>query len=79
MPALDVSPLEVVIGNILFWLAIGAFSSCFLVTTDRHDPEIRKAGFVYLLIAHRGAIGILPCFCTLFALMPHNLKRPLTS
>jgi hydrogenase-4 component B len=39
-----------------------ALSSYFLVTTEHHDPEIRKAGFVYLLIAHIGAIAILLCF-----------------
>jgi formate hydrogenlyase subunit 3/multisubunit Na+/H+ antiporter MnhD subunit len=39
-----------------------ALSSYFLVTTDHDDPEIRRAGFVYLLIAHVGAISILLCF-----------------
>jgi formate hydrogenlyase subunit 3/multisubunit Na+/H+ antiporter MnhD subunit len=42
-----------------------ALSSYFLVTTEHHDPEIRKAGFVYLLIAHIGAIAILLCFAVL--------------
>jgi hydrogenase-4 component B len=39
-----------------------ALSSYFLVTTDHKVPEIRRAGFLYLLIAHVGAIGILMCF-----------------
>ena len=39
-----------------------ALSSYFLVTTEHNDPEIRKAGFIYLLIAHIGAIAILLCF-----------------
>jgi hydrogenase-4 component B len=39
-----------------------ALSSYFLVTTEHGDPEIRKAGFIYLLIAHIGAIAILLCF-----------------
>ncbi len=39
-----------------------ALSSYFLVTTDHRIPEIRRAGFLYLLIAHIGAIGILLCF-----------------
>jgi len=39
-----------------------ALSSYFLVTTEHHDPGIRKAGFIYLLIAHIGAIAILLCF-----------------
>jgi len=39
-----------------------AISSYFLVTTDHKIPEIRSAGFIYLLIAHIGAIAILMCF-----------------
>lgn len=39
-----------------------ALSSYFLVTTDHHVAEIRRAGFLYLLIAHLGAIAILLCF-----------------
>lgn len=39
-----------------------ALSSYFLVTTDHNIPEIRRAGFLYLLIAHVGAISILMCF-----------------
>ncbi len=43
------------------WEAM-ALASFFLVTTDHRIPEIRRAGFLYLLIAHIGAIGILLCF-----------------
>src|SRR3990167_1644927 len=39
-----------------------ALSSYFLVTTEHHDEQNRKAGFIYLLIAHLGALGILLCF-----------------
>jgi hydrogenase-4 component B len=39
-----------------------ALSSYFLVTTDHEQPAIRRAGFLYLLIAHLGAIAILLCF-----------------
>jgi hydrogenase-4 component B len=39
-----------------------ALSSYFLVTTDHRLPAIRSAGFLYLLIAHLGAIAILLCF-----------------
>jgi formate hydrogenlyase subunit 3/multisubunit Na+/H+ antiporter MnhD subunit len=39
-----------------------ALASFFLVTTDHRLPEIRRAGFLYLLIAHVGAIAILLCF-----------------
>src|SRR5258708_2746995 len=43
------------------WEAM-ALSSFFLVTTDHRLPEIRRAGYLYLLIAHIGAIAILLCF-----------------
>ncbi len=39
-----------------------ALASFFLVTTDHRLPEIRRAGFLYLLIAHVGALAILLCF-----------------
>jgi len=39
-----------------------ALSSFFLVTTDHRHGEIRRAGYLYLLIAHIGAIGILLSF-----------------
>jgi len=39
-----------------------ALSSYFLVTTDHKSPENRRAGFLYLLIAHIGAIAVLMCF-----------------
>ena len=39
-----------------------ALSSYFLVTTQHGLPEIRRAGFLYLLIAHVGAISILLSF-----------------
>ncbi len=39
-----------------------ALTSYFLVTTDHRIPEIRRAGFIYLLIAHVGAIAILLSF-----------------
>ena len=39
-----------------------ALSSYFLVTTQHGIAEIRRAGFLYLLIAHVGAIAILLSF-----------------
>ena len=39
-----------------------ALASYFLVTTDHRQPAIRSAGFLYLLIAHLGALAILLCF-----------------
>src|SRR5690606_30216046 len=44
-----------------------ALSSCFLVTANHRIPEIRRAGYIYLLVAHVGAIGILMCFGVLQA------------
>src|SRR5688500_10483674 len=39
-----------------------ALSSYFLVTTEHRSEQNRKAGFIYLLIAHLGAISILLSF-----------------
>jgi hydrogenase-4 component B len=44
-----------------------ALSSFFLVTANDRDPEARRAGYLYLLIAHVGAIAILLCFGVLQA------------
>ena len=48
-------------GFMVAWEAM-ALSSYFLVTTQHRIPEIRRAGFIYLLMAHLGAIAILLCF-----------------
>ena len=39
-----------------------AFSSFFLVLVNHRIPEIRQAGYLYMLVAHIGALGILLCF-----------------
>lgn len=39
-----------------------ALSSYFLVATQHRIPEIRRAGFLYLLMAHVGALALLLCF-----------------
>ncbi len=39
-----------------------ALSSYFLVMTDHQLPAVRRAGFIYLLIAHLGALALLLCF-----------------
>ncbi|MBI3715842.1 MAG: hydrogenase 4 subunit B, partial [Betaproteobacteria bacterium] len=44
-----------------------ALSSFFLVTTNHRIAEIRRAGFLYILVAHVGAIAILLCFGVLQA------------
>ncbi|GAB4351174.1 MAG: hydrogenase 4 subunit B [Immundisolibacter sp.] len=43
------------------WEAM-ALASYFLVTSQHRVPEVRRAGFLYLLLAHLGAIGLLLCF-----------------
>jgi len=50
----------------LMWETM-ALSSFFLVTADVHVAETRRAGYLYLLIAHVGAIAILLCFGVLQA------------
>jgi hydrogenase-4 component B len=44
-----------------------ALSSFFLVTANHRIVEIQRAGYLYLLIAHIGAISILLCFGVLQA------------
>ena len=44
-----------------------AFSSFFLVIANHRLPEIRNAGYLYMLVAHIGALGILLCFGVLQA------------
>jgi hydrogenase-4 component B len=44
-----------------------AFSSFFLVMANHRIPEIRNAGYLYMLVAHVGALGILLCFGVLQA------------
>jgi len=39
-----------------------AFSSFFLVMANHRILEIRRAGYLYMLVAHIGALGILLCF-----------------
>jgi len=39
-----------------------AFSSFFLVLANHRIPEIRSAGYLYMLVAHIGALGILLSF-----------------
>ena len=39
-----------------------ALSSYFLVTSQHRIPDIRRAGFLYLIMAHVGAICILLSF-----------------
>lgn len=44
-----------------------ALASFFLVTANHLIPAIRRAGYLYLLVAHVGAIAILLCFGVLQA------------
>jgi formate hydrogenlyase subunit 3/multisubunit Na+/H+ antiporter MnhD subunit len=61
-----------------------ALSSYFLVTTDHRVAEIRRAGLLYLVVAHVGAIAILLSFGVMqlgqwtytFAAMRDNALSP---
>jgi len=44
-----------------------AMSSFFLVIANHRIPEIRNAGYLYILVAHVGALAILLCFGVLQA------------
>ncbi|MHB1565841.1 MAG: hydrogenase 4 subunit B [Acidiferrobacter sp.] len=48
-------------GFMVFWETM-ALSSYFLVTTEHHVASTRRAGFLYLLLTHIGALSILLCF-----------------
>ena len=50
----------------VFWETM-ALASFFLVISNHRVPAIRDAGFLYLLIAHIGAVAILLCFAVLQA------------
>lgn len=53
------------------WEAM-ALSSFFLVTTEHRSEEIRNAGYLYLLIAHLGALSILLSFGVLHGSGPYT-------
>ncbi len=58
-----------------------ALSSYFLVTTQHRIPEIQRAGFLYLLMAHVGALALLLCFGVLHGgswLMTFDAMRGVT-
>jgi formate hydrogenlyase subunit 3/multisubunit Na+/H+ antiporter MnhD subunit len=44
-----------------------ALSTFFLVTANHRIPEVRRAGYLYLLVAHVAPLGILSCFGVLQA------------
>jgi len=50
----------------LFW-ELMSVSSYFLVTHEHQHPENRKAGFIYLLMAHMAGLLIMGSFATLYA------------
>lgn len=57
--------LVVVADDAYFFMVVWesmAFSSFFLVMANHRVPEIRHAGYIYMLIAHIGSLGILLCF-----------------
>jgi formate hydrogenlyase subunit 3/multisubunit Na+/H+ antiporter MnhD subunit len=51
----------------MVWWETMALASFFLVTANDRIAEIRRAGYLYLLLAHLGAIAILLCFGVLQA------------
>jgi len=51
----------------MVWWETMALASFFLVTANHRSAETRRAGYLYLLIAHLGALAILLCFGVLQA------------
>ncbi len=65
------SMLLVLVANDAYFFMVAwetmALASFFLITSDHQHAEIRRAGYLYLLIAHIGALSILLCFGALQA------------
>jgi len=55
-----------------------ALSSYFLIVTDHHTAAVRKAGFLYLLIEHVGALAILLAFGIMQTPMHHGIETGYT-
>ncbi len=62
---------------LIAWEAM-ALSSYFLVVTDHRTSAARRAGFLYLLIEHIGALALLTAFAILSAQAPAGPKLPYT-
>ncbi|WP_418790850.1 hydrogenase 4 subunit B [Phosphitispora sp. TUW77] len=50
----------------LFFWELMSLSSYFLVVYDHHDPNIRKAGFIYIVMTHIGTLFIVAAFMLLY-------------
>lgn len=49
------------------WLALFTVSAFFLITLDRQRPEVRAAGWLYLVASHAGTVCLFAFFSTLAA------------
>ncbi|MDA3902394.1 MAG: proton-conducting transporter membrane subunit [Desulfuromusa sp.] len=56
--------------GVLFLMAweIMALAGFFLIITEEHKEEVRRAGFIYLIATHTGTLALF----ALFALLGHN-------
>ncbi len=71
--------LVVAKNGILFlfgWEAM-ALASFFLITAESHDPEVRKAGWLYLMLTHVGTLTLFAVFALLRKATGSFLLRPL--
>jgi len=60
----------------LFAWEIMAFSAFFLVSTEDHKPDARKAGWIYLIAAHVGTLILFALFALLrLACGSYELRR----
>jgi hydrogenase-4 component B len=67
--------------GVLFLAAweVMAMSGWFLLVTDHRDPEVRKAGLVYLVATHAGTVGLFILFAKLRAATGSFVFPPLHS
>lgn len=60
--------LLVIAANSVFFLIsweVMAIAAYFAITADNEDPEVRQAGFTYLVCTHVGTLGLFILFITL--------------
>lgn len=77
--ALAAVPLAADAVAFLFAWEIMALSAFLLVTTEDELPEVRAAGWVYLVSAHAGTLALVAAFGLLFAATGSLELRPLAA
>ena len=66
--------------SVLFLLAweVMALAAYFLITTEHHKPEVRQAGWVYLVTTHLGTLALIAMTVLLAQRSGHFFWQPVT-